>query len=123
MDLTQVLFDTVKEYGASRATGKDMENVNVFRKKVEERITKDGNYTMLALRDAIYTVGDILYEDVTAETYKILIPLGNPNLKSALAVARIEDGNVHLCAYAKEGLINQHMARKAANKFMKALDT
>ena len=79
-DIICELYDTVKEYGASRANGKDMESVDVFKNKCVEETC---NYTsgVIGLRDAIYTVGDILEEDLENKSYKGIIPLGNPNLK------------------------------------------
>lgn len=118
-DISEVLYDTVKEYGASRALGSDMKNVGVFRSKCYDYISEKDNFSLLALRDSIYCVGDILEEDIDNETYKGIIFLDNLNMKSALFVGRIENGKIHVCAYAKEGIINQHVAKKAVEKLFR----
>ena len=120
-DLFELLYDTTKEFGASRAYGPDMKNMESFRPKCCEFIS-EGDITILSLRDALITAGNILEEDLETNTYKAVIHLGNSNLKTALAVARIEEGKAHVCTYAKEGLINQHMAKKAITKLKTLLE-
>jgi hypothetical protein len=71
------------------------------------------------LETALAEIGSFLEREVGHWT--VLVPCGAGNMNRAVLVA-VPDGEVlHLRAWAKEGLINQHSAEKALEKLKAAL--
>ena len=63
--------------------------------------------------------GTILKEEQSALAG--VIPAGAMNMNPAFVVVWTEDGILHIIAQAKEGLIKQHTAEKAIQKFKSTL--
>lgn len=70
----------------------------------------------LLLRDALVGQGRILEEDLDNHVYVDLIRVGKRDMSEALLVVKREDRVVHIAAYAKEGLIKQHLSKQAVEK-------
>lgn len=109
-----------------------MDNYNELINKLKELLHDDSispftqkeeakGIRFLQLRDAILTIGDILEEDEENEIYVASIKSGLGNLGRAYICTRIINGNLYIAAYAKEGLINQHMAEKSASNLIKLI--
>ena len=77
--------------------------------------------SFLQLRDAILTIGDVLEEDEENQIYVAAIKAGLWKMGRAYVAARIVDGVLFIAAYAKEGLINQHMADSSAKSLVDLL--
>lgn len=75
----------------------------------------------LQLRDAILTIGDICEEDDENEIYIACIKSGLGKLGHTYIAVRIINATVYIVAYAKEGLINQHMAEKSSDALIDLL--
>ena len=77
------------------------------------------NTTLLLLRDQLILLGKVLEEHPDGGYYISSIAIKhNPTL----VFIGLESGTVYIAAYAKEGLIKQHTAEKAAIVLKKAMD-
>ena len=77
--------------------------------------------SMLKIRDTLLLIGNILKEDLDEEFYIGTINAGIANKNIAFIIIKKNEGNLAICCYAREGLIKQHTARKAIEKFEREL--
>ena len=70
----------------------------------------------LMVRDALVGQGRILEEDLDNHIYVDLIRVGKMNMSEALLIIKRVEKDVYISAYAKEGLIKQHLAKQAVEK-------
>lgn len=77
--------------------------------------------SMLKIRDTLLIIGNILKEDLDEEFYIGTINAGIANKNIAFIIIKKNEGNLAICCYAREGLIKQHTARKAIEKFEREL--
>ena len=96
-------------------TGKLSEYVRIKDELVEtEEISE--KVSMLKIRDTLLLIGNIIKEDLDEEFY-----IGTINAGIAFIIIKKNEGNIAICCYAREGLIKQHTARKAIEKFEREL--
>lgn len=76
---------------------------------------------MLKIRDTLLRVGTILKENLEEEYYIGIITAGIGNKNHAYIIIKKNKNIFDICCYAREGLIKQHTARKAINKFEREL--
>lgn len=72
-----------------------------------------------AVRDALIKTGTVLEENIVGESFVISVPSGILDLNAALIVVKLEDQNIHMIGYAKEGIIKQDTVGKALEKIQK----
>ena len=77
--------------------------------------------SMLKIRDTLLLIGNILKEDLDEEFYIGTINAGIANKNIAFIIIKKNEGNLAICCYSREGLIKQHTARKAIEKFEREL--
>jgi hypothetical protein len=58
-------------------------------------------------------IGDIRTENPDSKQYVAIVHAGIANLNPSLVVVKVITDRVYLAAYAKEGLIKQHIARRS----------
>ena len=71
------------------------------------------------LETALAEIGSFLERQT--DHWTVLVPCGAGGLNRAILVAVPEGDTLHVRAWAKEGLINQHSAAKAVEKLKAAL--
>lgn len=101
--------------------GKISEYISIRKKGIVEREVNVQDMSFSNLRDAIIGVGKILEEDFEISTYVVDIPAGAANMNSAVVAIRLNNSCVSIIGYAKEGLINQHTAKKAIDKVIERI--
>ena len=76
---------------------------------------------VLKIRDTLLRVGNLLKENLEEDYYIGTITAGIGNKITAYIIIKKNKKNLDVCCYAREGLIKQHTARKAINKFEREL--
>lgn len=77
--------------------------------------------TFLLVRDNLMTLGKILDENEKKKTYTVCINSGVANSNPCIVVVLVGKDLVSIGAFAREGLIKQHTARKAVKKIQERL--
>ena len=72
-------------------------------------------------KDALLRCGRLLEEDTFGGEITGIVFAGIKDMNPAVLVIQVEQENLKISAYAKEGLISQHTAEKAIDKFVQAL--
>ena len=90
-------------------------------KKLEERIIDVKKMSFVNLRDSLIGLGTILDEDFELNSYILSIRSVFANQNSAIVAIQLSGDKIIILGYAKEGLINQHTAKKAIDKVIKSL--
>ena len=75
----------------------------------------------LNARNAVMETGKVLLEDRDQGTVEGVIYAGAGNMNPSIVVVSIFENTITISAFAKEGLINQHTAKKAIDRFVSAL--
>lgn len=75
----------------------------------------------LNARNAVMETGRVLLEDREQNTIEGIIYAGVGNMNPAIVVVRVFDNSITISAFAKEGVIKQHTAKKAIDRFVSAL--
>ena len=100
-----------------KALIKKMQDYMDFKEKeVEEKKIDVRNMTFTNLRDCLIGLGTILDEDFDLLSYIVSVPAGVANMNNALVAIQLTHNVLNMFAYAPEGLINQHTAKKAMDK-------
>ncbi len=96
------------------------EFIRIKEKLVETReIATD--VSMLKIRDTLLKIGTLLQENLEEEYYIGTLAAGIGNKNTAYIIIKKNKNSLDVCCYAREGLIKQHTARKAINKFEREL--
>ena len=72
-------------------------------------------------KNALIKTGEVLEEDEFTGTITGIVFAGIQDRNPAVLVIDVEQENLKISAYAKEGIINQHTSEKAIDKFVNAL--
>lgn len=81
----------------------------------QETVIADCVLTFAQIRDSLYLLGNILYEDLDNCIYVATIRSGFRNMNSAVVAMQLKGNELIAVAYAKEGKINQGLCEKALN--------
>ncbi len=110
--MDQFLLKAVKKYEPG-VTAKMLEKVD---KQCEyaEITVKGINYRIV--RDNLIILGNIIEQNEKKKTYTVCINAGVANSNPCIIVVYVDKDLVFVDAFAREGLINQHTARKAVKK-------
>ncbi len=87
---------------------------------VEDRIEKAGGSIYALAKDALSSCGTVLEEDMAKGVIAGVIMSGAASMNPAFVLIWMEGDTIHMEASAKEGLIKQHTAEKAIEKFKEA---
>ena len=106
------LTAAVKEYGQTEyICSADALEKNWERWTASDRVTVS-EASDLHIRSRVIGLGRILEEDLEKHVYVMLVKAGK---NEALVVTHTTGMNVDIAACAREGLINQHIAKKAVD--------
>ena len=75
----------------------------------------------LNARNALMESGLVTGENRDAGIVEGIVYAGVANMNPSVVVISVEDSTICICAYAKEGLIKQHTAEKAIEKYIRVL--
>ena len=107
----EVLLCGLKKYGEMALAGKDAEGL-LKKHAVTESISAAG-VTFRHVKEAIVANGDILEENPEEQWYISAVYTGCMNAVRAITAVVLQEDVLFFAAYAKEGLIRQHLAQKA----------
>ena len=79
----------------------------------QETVIPDCVLTFVQIRDSLYLLGNILYEDLDNCIYVATIRVGFHNMSSAVVAMQLKGNKLVAIAYAKEGKVNQGLCEKA----------
>ena len=89
-----------------------------FTQKTETEEIEAFDLTFLNIRDALIGLGRIVEENKEEQYYFGSIQVKGSN---AVSIVRLVDKKIEIAAYAKEGLIKQHLAQQAIQLFKSRL--
>ena len=78
--------------------------------------------TITQLRDKLYLIGTILYEDLENQIYIASIRSGFADMNQAVVVMQLHESNLLLVGYAKEGIIKQNICIDAFHRIQNVVD-
>ena len=115
IDIKELLFQT----GKKNEVIDDRLSREKAEKRMESECIEDAGVSFQKIGDAVLGLGTIL--DVNEEKQYYLTTV-SVNATAAILIACISKENtVEAAAYAKEGIIRQHLARKALDTFKQRL--
>ena len=88
--------------------------------KIQEFTVEECTLTFLQLRDRLYLLGTILFEDVQNEVYVAHVRAGFGNLSGATLAMQLKGTKLIIAGYAKEGVIKQGICETAIQKVKSA---
>lgn len=68
------------------------------------------------IRDKLYLLGNILYEDLDNKVYVASVRAGFANMNAAIVALQLQGSKLSMVGYAKEGLIKQKICETAIRK-------
>ena len=87
--------------------------------QIETVLIEKPDVTFLKIRDALFGMGKILEENKEDNYYLSTFYVGST---AAVLIAAYTEGKVEAAAWAKEGLIKRHIAKKALNRFVEIIE-
>lgn len=87
---------------------------------IKERVISECKLSILQIRDALFTLGDILYENIDEQIYVATIKSGYGNMNNAIVAVRLQKDTLFVAGYAKEGIIKQNICEHAFQKLTDA---
>ena len=93
-----------------------MEYCNAVPEHIQKKNVPDCTISITNLRDGLYLLGNILYEDLDNQIYIASIRAGFANMDSAVVVMQLQESRLILLGYAKEGLLKQNLCEDAFQK-------
>jgi len=91
------------------------------KKIVNESLAVSG-LSFIKLRDVLFSMGKIHFEDTSNNIYIAIIPGGFLKMNYATVVFNLLEDELIIAAYADEGLINQHTCEGVINEFRKQIE-
>lgn len=98
-----------------------MEHGNAKTEHIQEIKLPDCPLSILQIRDRLYLLGNILYEDLEHQVYVAAIRSGFADMGHAVVALRLQGKTLVAIGYAKEGIIKQHICEKALQKLVAAI--
>lgn len=114
-----VLARGLQKYGELAVAGTTVENLLKKHSKTES--VRVNGITMEHLRRAIASCGNILEANIEEQFFIAIIPTGRMNATRALVAVVLQNDVLQFAAYAKEGLIKQHLAQTAIDSIKNRL--
>ena len=119
IDATDILARGLQKYGELAVAGS---NIPILLKKhsITESVPAK-SITMEHLREAIVVHGEILERNNNEQSFIAVVHTGHMNATRALVAVILHDDMLYFAAYAKEGLIKQHLAKRAISSIKERL--
>lgn len=86
----------------------------------EEQIIQDCHVTYKQIKDIIIRIGKIIEENEDEQIYVFTIQSGKVGNEAVVALG-MQERDVYMIAYAKEGLFNQHTCVRALERVSEVL--
>lgn len=83
---------------------------------IHEGIISECSLSFLQIRDRLYRMGKILFEDTERQIYVAIIRSGFGNMNHAIVAMQLRSNKLMVAGYAKEGLIKQNIWENAFTK-------
>ena len=93
-----------------------MEHCNADPALIQEETVSGCALSITQIRDKLYLLGNILYEDLANQAYVASVRAGFANMNSAVIALQLRGNKLYLAGYAKEGLIKQQICETAIRK-------
>ena len=93
-----------------------MDYCNADPDMVKETCVSGCVLSITQIRDKLYLLGNILYEDLDNQIYVASVRSGFANMDSAVIALRLKGSKLQIIGYAKEGIIKQQICEKAIQK-------
>ena len=74
---------------------------------IQEISIKNCALSILQIRDLLYSLGNLLYEDVENQIYAASLQAGFRNMNTAIVALQLSGDKLIVVGYAKEGILNQ----------------
>jgi len=121
-EMDRLLLDAVVDYGGRIGEGATVSSKEKLKKQtVYQSISLADEDGFTRVRDAAIECGNVLREDKKSGVIEAEIGAGAANMNPAIVVAQVSGNEIDIAAYAREGLIKQHAAKKAVEKLTQAL--
>ena len=112
----QEKFDELYRKSANGEKFNDLMNLS----EVKTYESKESD-VFLNARNALMECGKVLREDRESNIAEGIIYAGVGNMNPSIVVISVSGKKITIAAYAKEGLINQHTAKKAIERYSSVL--
>ena len=120
--INELLAEAVGKYGLMIGTKVTKNTVKKLPTCSENKTLKSKESdAFLNARNALMECGKILLEDRDQNMVEGIIYAGAGNMNPSIVVINVTGKEITIAAYAKEGLINQHTAKKAIERFSSVL--
>lgn len=83
---------------------------------IHEGIIPECLLSFLQIRDRLYRMGKILFEDTESQVYVAMIRSGFGNMNHAVVAMQLRSNKLMVAGYAREGLVKQNIWGKAFEK-------
>lgn len=84
--------------------------------KIQEEVVAECKLSFEQIRDRLFLLGNILYEDLENQVYVAYVRAGIGNMSGAVLAMQLCGSKLMVAAYAKEGAIKQNLCEKAIQK-------
>lgn len=97
------------------------EHCNAQSEHIQEIKIHDCPLSILQIRDRLYLLGSILYEDLEHQVYVAAIRSGFADMGHAVIALQLQGNTLVAIGYAKEGIIRQQLCEKALQKLERSI--
>lgn len=94
---------------------------NISEDKITNKQIAAKGITLIKLRDILIEIGTIIEEEIDNNTYVAYLPAGLKKKNTATVVFQLDNDDIKIASFAKEGLIKQHTSEGAINYFEEKL--
>lgn len=88
---------------------------------MHEMLIQDCTLSFLQVRDKLYVLGNILYEELESQVYVASIPAGFCDMNRAIIALQLNGNVLKVVGYAKEGSLKQNICESAFLKLKNAI--
>ena len=88
---------------------------------IHEGIIPECSLSLLQVRDRLYRMGKILFEDTEKQIYVAMIRSGFGHMNHAIVAMQLRSNKLMVAGYAKEGFIKQNILENAFIKLKSAV--
>ena len=85
-------------------------------KSIQETVISECVISIQQMRDHLYMLGNIIYEDLDRQVYVAKVRAGYGDMNSAMVAMQLQGEKLFVAGYAKEGIIKQNICKQALQK-------
>ena len=85
-------------------------------KSIQETVISECVISIQQMRDHLYMLGNIIYEDLDRQVYVAKVRAGYGDMNSAMVAMQLQGEKLFAAGYAKEGIIKQNICEQAFQK-------